>query len=137
MVRRIIMASHDENAIDDRVSIAHTFVAFTQIEQQIYSLPFLTHFFLHIIVIFIVEKKKIVQNINILSHQDYYGNKRLELAGQLMSLLFEDLFKRFCSDLKRQVRHSFHSPMPFCSFVRLFVAHVASVLFPRLFRFYE
>lgn len=30
------------------------------------------------------------------------GNKRLELAGGLMSLLFEDLFKRLCSDLKRQ-----------------------------------
>jgi DNA-directed RNA polymerase III subunit RPC2 len=35
--------------------------------------------------------------------QDYYGNKRLELAGSLISLLFEDLFKRFNSDLKRQV----------------------------------
>jgi hypothetical protein len=34
--------------------------------------------------------------------RDYYGNKRLELAGGLMSLLFEDLFKRLCSDLKRQ-----------------------------------
>lgn len=33
--------------------------------------------------------------------QDYYGNKRLELAGQLMSLLFEDCFKRFTSDIKR------------------------------------
>lgn len=33
--------------------------------------------------------------------QDYYGNKRLELAGQLISLLFEDLFKRFNSELKR------------------------------------
>eukprot|EP00180_Rhodochaete_pulchella_P000804 Plantae.Rhodophyta-Rhodochaete_pulchella.ctg16369.p1 GENE.Plantae.Rhodophyta-Rhodochaete_pulchella.ctg16369~~Plantae.Rhodophyta-Rhodochaete_pulchella.ctg16369.p1 ORF type:complete len:982 (-),score=155.38 Plantae.Rhodophyta-Rhodochaete_pulchella.ctg16369:106-2802(-) len=33
--------------------------------------------------------------------RDYYGNKRLELAGQLLSLLFEDLFKKFCNDLKR------------------------------------
>ncbi|KAJ2636153.1 DNA-directed RNA polymerase III complex subunit Rpc2 [Coemansia sp. RSA 1286] len=32
--------------------------------------------------------------------KDYLGNKRLELAGQLIALLFEDLFKRFNSDLK-------------------------------------
>ena len=32
----------------------------------------------------------------------YYGNKRLELAGQLLSLLFEDCFKRLNADLKRQ-----------------------------------
>ena len=37
-----------------------------------------------------------------LDDKDYYGNKRLELAGQLLALLFEDLFKRFNSDLKRQ-----------------------------------
>ncbi|WIA33788.1 hypothetical protein OEZ86_006901 [Tetradesmus obliquus] len=34
--------------------------------------------------------------------RDYYGNKRLELAGGLMSLLFEDLFKRLNGELKRQ-----------------------------------
>lgn len=34
--------------------------------------------------------------------KDYYGNKRLELAGNLLSLLFEDLFKIFNKDLKRQ-----------------------------------
>uniref|UniRef100_A0A9J2PVM7 DNA-directed RNA polymerase subunit beta n=1 Tax=Ascaris lumbricoides TaxID=6252 RepID=A0A9J2PVM7_ASCLU len=33
--------------------------------------------------------------------RDFYGNKRLELAGSLMGLLFEDVFKRFNSELKR------------------------------------
>ena len=37
-----------------------------------------------------------------LDDKDYYGNKRLELAGNLLSLLFEDLFKLFSKDLKRQ-----------------------------------
>jgi DNA-directed RNA polymerase III subunit RPC2 len=43
-----------------------------------------------------------VKNRTLLDDKDYYGNKRLELAGSLISLLFEDLFKRFNSDLKRQ-----------------------------------
>ena len=34
--------------------------------------------------------------------RDYYGNKRLELAGGLLALLFEDLFKRMNAELKRQ-----------------------------------
>lgn len=34
--------------------------------------------------------------------KDYYGNKRLELAGQLLSLLFEDLLKRLNADLRKQ-----------------------------------
>ncbi|KAH8320546.1 hypothetical protein KR067_005238 [Drosophila pandora] len=32
--------------------------------------------------------------------RDYYGNKRLELAGSLISLMFEDLFKRMNWELK-------------------------------------
>jgi DNA-directed RNA polymerase III subunit RPC2 len=38
-----------------------------------------------------------------LDDKDYYGNKRLELAGQLVSLLFEDLFKKFQYDFKKEV----------------------------------
>jgi DNA-directed RNA polymerase III subunit RPC2 len=38
-----------------------------------------------------------------LDDKDYYGNKRLELAGQLVSLLFEDLFKRFQFEFKKQI----------------------------------
>ncbi len=36
--------------------------------------------------------------------RDYYGNKRLELAGGLLGLLFEDLFKKLLADLKKEVR---------------------------------
>ncbi|KAJ1930397.1 DNA-directed RNA polymerase III complex subunit Rpc2 [Tieghemiomyces parasiticus] len=39
-------------------------------------------------------------NRALLDDRDFLGNKRLELAGQLLSLLFEDLFKKWCSDLK-------------------------------------
>lgn len=35
--------------------------------------------------------------------KDYYGNKRLELGGQMISLLFEDLFKKFNSELKKKM----------------------------------
>ena len=40
------------------------------------------------------------KNPTLIDDRDFYGNKRLELAGSLMSLLFESLFKRLNSELK-------------------------------------
>lgn len=44
-----------------------------------------------------------MDNPKMVDDRDYVGNKRLELAGQLMSLLFEDLFKKFNSDFKANI----------------------------------
>ena len=43
--------------------------------------------------------------------RDYVGNKRLELAGTLMSLLFEDLFKKFNTDLKINIDKVLKKPL--------------------------
>ena len=47
-----------------------------------------------------VRRVILAQGENRVDDRDYYGNKRLELAGQLLALLFEDLFKKFNSELK-------------------------------------
>lgn len=42
-------------------------------------------------------------NPKLVDDRDFVGNKRLELAGQLLSLLFEDLFKRFQGEVKMSI----------------------------------
>ncbi|KAL2205216.1 DNA-directed RNA polymerase III 130 kDa polypeptide [Sarocladium strictum] len=42
-------------------------------------------------------------NPKLVDDRDFVGNKRLELAGQLLSLLFEDLFKRFTGEVKMSI----------------------------------
>ncbi|ODV91820.1 hypothetical protein CANCADRAFT_76153 [Tortispora caseinolytica NRRL Y-17796] len=46
----------------------------------------------------------------LIDDRDYLGNKRLELAGQLLSLLFEDLFKKFNSDFKDNIDKVLRKP---------------------------
>ncbi|KAJ7279043.1 hypothetical protein C8J57DRAFT_1712962 [Mycena rebaudengoi] len=48
-------------------------------------------------VLMAMEDQKMVDD------RDYVGNKRLELAGQLLALLFEDLFKTYNSNLKSAI----------------------------------
>ena len=50
--------------------------------------------------------KKLINALNDrnkVDNKDYYGNKRFELAGNLIALLFEDLFKKYNSDLKKSI----------------------------------
>ncbi|KAJ8646439.1 hypothetical protein MRB53_008187 [Persea americana] len=44
-----------------------------------------------------------ILNADTIDDKDYVGNKRLELSGQLISLLFEDLFKTMSSAAKKSI----------------------------------
>lgn len=47
-----------------------------------------------------------IEDPSTVDDRDYVGNKRLELAGQLLALMFEDLFKKFNSELKLNIDKS-------------------------------
>ena len=42
-------------------------------------------------------------DVDIRNDRDFLANKRIECAGDMLSLLFEDLFKRFNSDVKKEM----------------------------------
>ncbi|EOX99924.1 Nuclear RNA polymerase C2, putative [Theobroma cacao] len=42
-------------------------------------------------------------NKDAMDDKDYLGNKRFELSGQLISLLFEDLFKTMIGEVKKRI----------------------------------
>ena len=45
--------------------------------------------------------------IDIRNDRDYLGNKRIECSGDMLSLLFEDLFKRYNGEIKKEVDKHF------------------------------
>jgi DNA-directed RNA polymerase III subunit RPC2 len=51
--------------------------------------------------------RRILQSLNnplYIDNKDYYGNKRLELAGQLASVLFQDLYKKTLVEIEKNLR---------------------------------
>lgn len=87
--------SQRKSVIDDaRDILATTVLAHVPVEDFNFRIKC---FYLAIMVRRVIDAQS---NKELLDDRDYYGNKRLELAGSLLSLLFEDLFKRFNAELK-------------------------------------
>jgi DNA-directed RNA polymerase III subunit RPC2 len=51
-----------------------------------------------------------VHDPTLIDDRDYVGNKRLELAGQMLALLFEDIFKRLNTDVKLRMDKVLQKP---------------------------
>ena len=64
-------------------------------------------------------------NPKLIDDKDFVGNKRLELAGQLLSLMFEDLFKKMNHDFKMNIDKILRKPNRTAEFdaVRHFPTH--------------
>lgn len=67
-----------------------------------------------------------MHNPKMVDDRDYVGNKRLELAGQLISLLFEDLFKKFNNDFKASIDKILKKPNRAMEFDALLTINVHS-----------
>ncbi|KAF2443820.1 beta and beta-prime subunits of DNA dependent RNA-polymerase [Karstenula rhodostoma CBS 690.94] len=61
-----------------------------------------TNFRTKALYIALMARRVVMAEVNptLVDDRDYVGNKRLELSGQMLSLLFEDHFKRFNHDFK-------------------------------------
>ena len=53
-----------------------------------------------------------IHDPKLVDDRDYVGNKRLELAGQMLALLFEDLFKDFTKNIKTNMDKTFRKANP-------------------------
>lgn len=55
------------------------------------------------IYIALMARKVLLSHNDIQSDKDFVGNKRFELAGQLLAIMFEDLFKKYNTELKKSI----------------------------------
>ena len=79
---------------DARDVLANTVLAHVPVEQFNYKMKAV---YLALMVRRIIEAQS---DDKLVDDRDYYGNKRMELAGSLLSLLFEDLFKKLNFELR-------------------------------------
>ncbi|XP_037499224.1 DNA-directed RNA polymerase III subunit RPC2 [Rhipicephalus sanguineus] len=87
--------SQRKSSVDEaRDILANTVLAHVPVEDFNFRIKC---FYLAIMVRRVIDAQS---NRELIDDRDYYGNKRLELAGSLLALLFEDLFKRFNGELK-------------------------------------
>ena len=84
-----------KSPIDDaRDVLANTVLAHVPVENFNYKMKAV---YLALMVRRIIEAQNDDKQVD---DRDYYGNKRMELAGSLIALLFEDLFKKLNSELR-------------------------------------
>lgn len=57
--------------------------------------------------------KKTKDEFDVRNDRDFLANKRVECAGDMLSLLFEDLFKRFNLELKKELDKFLSKPKNF------------------------
>ncbi|XP_064484675.1 DNA-directed RNA polymerase III subunit RPC2-like [Ornithodoros turicata] len=93
--RRMFFGGPRKTPVDEaRDILATTILAHVPVEHYNFRVKAM---YLALMVRRVIEAQS---NKELIDDRDYYGNKRLELAGSLLSLLFEDLFKRFNTELK-------------------------------------
>ena len=94
-VRKFFTAVKKTPIEDARDVLANTVLAHVPVENYDYKMKAL---YIALMVRRVIEAQSDEKCVD---DRDYYGNKRLELAGSLLSLLFEDLFKRLNWELKQ------------------------------------
>ena len=93
-VKRFVSGPKKTPVEDARDVLANTVLAHVPVENFNYKMKAV---YMALMVRRIIEAQS---DEKLVDDRDYYGNKRMELAGSLLSLLFEDLFKKLNFELR-------------------------------------